>query len=148
WEQICECIESFAPREILCPASLTRQVRQRFLGADPSASLPGMNGETASGDATGRAVTELEDSVFDVRAAESLLVNQFRVRELDAFGIAGRSEAIRAAGSALRYAHDTQKAAAEHITDISYFESNDSMILDPVTLRNLEIIEPRGETPG
>ncbi|MEO8042630.1 MAG: DNA mismatch repair protein MutS, partial [Acidobacteriota bacterium] len=43
---------------------------------------------------------------------------------------------------------DTQKAAAEHITDISYFESNDSMILDPVTLRNLEIVEARGETAG
>ena len=48
----------------------------------------------------------------------------------------------------LKYAKDTQRAAAEHITDISYFESRDSMILDPVTLRNLEIVEARGETAG
>jgi DNA mismatch repair protein MutS len=73
------------------------------------------------------------------------LTNQFHVRELDVFGLRDRPQAIRAAAAALRYAKETQRAAAEHITDIAYFESVDSMILDPVTLRNLEIVEARNE---
>ncbi len=146
WEQICELLESFAPREILCPNALARQVRQRFFGSDMTAQLPGMTGDSVSGDASGRAVTELEDHFFDASDAEAVLNKQFRVRALDGFGLTGRTQAIRAAGAALRYAKETQKAAAEHITDISYFESRDAMVLDPVTLRNLEIVDARGET--
>jgi DNA mismatch repair protein MutS len=148
WEQITECVESFGPREILCPSTLARHVRETFLGTEISAGLPGMNTDAVAGDASGRAVTELDDSFFDVVNAEAALTQQFKVRELDAFGLAGKSQAISAAGAALKYAKETQRAAAEHITDISYFESRDSMILDPVTLRNLEIIEARGETAG
>lgn len=148
WDQISECVESFAPREILCQVSLASQVKQRFFGSDMSAELPGMNGDAAPLDAGRRAVTELEDDFFDGIDAAAALTQQFQVRELAGFGIAGRSQAIRAAAAALKYAKHTQKAAAEHITDISYFESSDSMILDPVTLRNLEIVEARGETAG
>ncbi|MEP7148004.1 MAG: DNA mismatch repair protein MutS [Acidobacteriota bacterium] len=146
WDQICESLESFTPREILCPNALARQVRQRFFGSDMAAQLPGMTGDSVSGDASGRAVTELEDHFFATADAASVLNRQFRVNALDGFGLAGRTQAIRAAGAALKYAQETQKAAAEHITDISYFESSDAMVLDPVTLRNLEIVDARGET--
>ena len=146
WDQVTECIESFAPREILCHSSLAREVRQRFFGSEMSAGLPGMNSDTVPNETGGRAITELDDSYFNTSDSGAALSQQFGVCELDAFGIAGHEQAIRAAGAALKYAKDTQKAAAEHITDISYFESRDSMILDPVTLRNLEIVEARGET--
>ncbi|MEO8572915.1 MAG: DNA mismatch repair protein MutS [Pyrinomonadaceae bacterium] len=144
WDQISECVESFSPREILCQNSLSLQIQQKFAGSDIYAELPGMSGEAPS--ASGPAVTELEDNYFHVEDARASLAKQFRVQGLDAFGIAGQNQAIRAAGAALKYAKDTQRAAAEHITDISYFESRDSMVLDPVTLRNLEIIETRIET--
>lgn len=148
WEQIAECVESFAPREILCPSAIARQVRETFLGTEVSTALPGMNSDALAGDADGRAVTELDENFFDAVNASSALIEQFKVRELDGFGLAGKVQAITAAGAGLKYAKDTQRAAAEHITDISYFESRDSMILDPVTLRNLEIVETRGETAG
>jgi DNA mismatch repair protein MutS len=144
WDQISECVESFSPREILCQESLSLRIKQKFSGSDIYAELPGMNGEGLS--STGPAVTEVDDSCFDLADANANLAKQFRVRALDAFGISGRDHAIRAAGAALRYAKDTQRAAAEHITDISYFESRDSMILDPVTLRNLEVVETRIDT--
>jgi DNA mismatch repair protein MutS len=41
----------------------------------------------------------------------------------------------------LRYARETQRAAAEHITDLVYFEPQDHLVLDSVTVRNLELIE-------
>ncbi|HUR97953.1 MAG TPA: DNA mismatch repair protein MutS, partial [Pyrinomonadaceae bacterium] len=141
WDQISECVESFAPREILCQDSLSLRIKQKFAGSDIYAELPGMNGDSPL--AGGPAVTEIDENCFDLADATASLANQFRVIGLEAFGIAGKEQAVRAAGAALKYAKDTQRAAAEHITDISYFESRDSMILDPVTLRNLEIIETR-----
>src|SRR5205085_10041048 len=54
---------------------------------------------------------------------------------------ARKDEAIRAAGACLRYARDTQRAAAEHITDLVYFEPQDHLVLDSVTVRNLELVE-------
>ena len=149
WNRISECVESFAPREILCRRSLAQQIKDRFSGTDIYAELPGMNGNSeASTNSNGTAVTEIDDHCFDLADAIAALTRQFQVRELDGFGITGRTEAISAAGAALKYAKDTQRAAADHITDISYFESNDSMILDSVTLRNLEVVEARGENGG
>ncbi len=53
--------------------------------------------------------------------------------------------AISAAGACLKYAQETQRTTAGHISEINYYESADHMILDAVTLRNLEIFESRGE---
>ena len=52
-----------------------------------------------------------------------------------------KDEAIRAAGACLRYARETQRAAAEHVTDLVYFEPQDHLVLDSVTVRNLELVE-------
>ena len=51
---------------------------------------------------------------------------------------------MRAAGACLRYAQETQRAAAAHVTDIHYFEPQDQLILDQTTVRNLEFIEAQG----
>ncbi len=144
WDSICETLESFAPREVVAKESLAVRLRQRFNGGDSAVELPGFRDDTAIS-SSGPTVTEVEDRFFDLIDGTSALANQFHVRELDAFGLRDRSQAIRAAAAALRYAKETQRAAAEHITDIAYFESVDSMILDPVTLRNLEIVETRND---
>jgi DNA mismatch repair protein MutS len=72
------------------------------------------------------------------------LCEQFGVRSLEGYGLEGKPEAVRAAGACLRYAQETQRAAAAHVTDIYYFEPQDHLILDQVTVRNLELIEPQG----
>ena len=64
---------------------------------------------------------------------------------LPGFGLDCKAEALRAAGACLRYAHDTQKASAEHIYEINLIEANDFMVLDSVTLQNLEIIESKND---
>nr|MBA3351036.1 DNA mismatch repair protein MutS [Blastocatellia bacterium] len=145
WERMCEIVESYAPREILCSEDMRRSVDSAFRGVrDGGGDLLGeSNGFQPSSNLT---VTVVDDRFFEFQDAESNLKNQFRVGDLAGFGLSGRKEAIRAAGAALRYAQETQKAAAEHIAEISFFESHDSMILDAVTLRNLEIIETRAES--
>src|SRR5437868_2235566 len=57
-----------------------------------------------------------------------------------------RDTAVSAAGACLRYARETQRAAAAHVTDISFFETHDHLVLDALTCRNLELIESQG--PG
>ncbi|HKP67647.1 MAG TPA: DNA mismatch repair protein MutS [Pyrinomonadaceae bacterium] len=146
WTKICECVESYAPREIVCPEGMHTEVARAFGYVLSDNELPGMkDARPPSGRVT---ITPVDEIFFDRRDSESMLTRQFNVRELTGFGLNGRDEAIRAAGGALRYAQETQKAAAEHISGIGYFESQDSMILDAVTLRNLEIVETRGEAAG
>jgi DNA mismatch repair protein MutS len=72
-------------------------------------------------------------------------LKQFGARSLDGYGLTKKTEAIRAAGACLRYAQETQRAAASHITDIVYFEPQDHLVLDGVTVRNLELIEGLSE---
>jgi len=70
-----------------------------------------------------------------------LLLNHFGARSLEGYGIERKDEAVRAAGVCLRYAQETQRAAASHITDLAYFEPADHLVLDNVTVRNLELVE-------
>jgi DNA mismatch repair protein MutS len=148
WAEIRECIESFSPREIVCPDSIRRQIERTWGNASSSHGLPGFDAGAGDEVSESLTITTVDERFFDPADAELLLKDQFRVRELAGFGLDGRIEAIRAAGGALKYAHETQKAAAEHITEINYFETHDSMVLDAVTLRNLEVLETRAGVGG
>ena len=90
------------------------------------------------------ALTPLDDWLWQAEDSEDLLLKHFRVRSLDGFGLTGKTEAITAAGACLRYAQETQRASAGHVTDIAYFEPQDHLVLDNITVRNLELIEGLG----
>ncbi len=86
------------------------------------------------------ALTPLDDWLFGFDHAESLLRSQLGVTSLDGFGLANREYAVCAAGAAVHYVNETQKAQALHLSEISYFESNDYLVLDAPTVNNLELI--------
>jgi DNA mismatch repair protein MutS len=90
------------------------------------------------------ALTPLDDWLWQAEDCSSLLIKQFNVRSLDGYGLTRKTEAIRAAGACLRYAQDTQRAAASHIADIVYFEPQDHLVLDHITVRNLELVQATG----
>ena len=92
------------------------------------------------------ALTPLDDWLWQADESSSLLIKQFGIRSLDGYGLSGKTEAIRAAGACLRYAQDTQRANATHISDIVYFEPQDHLVLDNITVRNLELVESLGGT--
>jgi DNA mismatch repair protein MutS len=50
--------------------------------------------------------------------------------------------AVGAAGAILHYLRDTQRAALDHLDRPTYYDRADSMVLDAVTVRNLELVEP------
>ncbi len=99
---------------------------------------------TASGLLT-YTLTPIDDWLWQTEDAEALLLKQFGARSLDGYGLTKKSEAIRAAGACLRYAQETQRAAAAHVNDIVYFEPKDHLVLDGVTVRNLELVEGLSE---
>lgn len=86
--------------------------------------------------------TELEDWVFTTDYADRTLRDHFRLLSLDGCGLANRPAAVGAAGAILHYLRDTQRAALDHLDRPTYYDRADSMVLDAVTIRNLELIEP------
>ena len=92
--------------------------------------------------------TEIEDWVFGLDYADRALREHFGLHTLDGCGLAGRPLAVSAAGAILHYLRDTQKSALDHLDRPTYYDRSGSMILDAVTVRNLELLEPlfAGET--
>jgi DNA mismatch repair protein MutS len=86
--------------------------------------------------------TPIDDWVFSFDYAGRTLREHFNLLSLDGLGLAGRNAAICAAGAVLHYLRDTQRAALEHLDRPSYYNRAETMTLDAVTVRNLELIEP------
>lgn len=143
WSKIRDEIESRSPRELLYPRSLEKLVESSFGEGNVSARL--FTEREQSPQTNAMTLTPLDDASFEERASTCLLKKQMGVANLAGFGLDGHAAAIGAAGACLKYAQDTQRATAGHITEIGYFESSDAMILDAVTLRNLEIFDSRGD---
>ncbi|GBC78088.1 DNA mismatch repair protein MutS [bacterium HR08] len=142
WERLLEQMEAFAPREVLYPKALEplldvyrpREAVSSEGGADRELPIVRTVLDRA-------ARTPLEDWVFDFAYAHALLCEHFGVATLEGFDLAGHDLAVRAAGAVLHYVRETQRAQAAHITDLSFFRPADFMILDPTTVRNLELVE-------
>ncbi len=136
-----QCVDELkhiGAREVLFPSAqgLLREpdARLAFVGAD-SQGLRLMR-------------TPLEDWIFASDYATRLLAGHLHVVSLDGFGLAGHAQAINAAGALIHYLNETQRASSRHIDGISYYERQQWMVLDSVTVRNLELLDPvfAGET--
>ena len=86
--------------------------------------------------------TELEDWIFSFDYADRTLRDHFRLLSLDGCGLAHREAAVCAAGAILHYLRETQRAALEHLDRPAHYDRAGSMMLDAVTVRNLELVEP------
>lgn len=142
FRKICEQIYSFSPRELLVPESIAKMFQDEFGSAGPDGLF---DREMRSSDDFPVSITTLGDEHFDLKETESRLTRQTGTKDLSGFGLNGKNAAIRSAGACVGYATETQRSAAEHIAEIKYFESSDHMVLDSVTLRNLEIIDSRND---
>ncbi len=85
-------------------------------------------------------VTQWKQEGFALERAKEVLMSHFHVASLDGFGLLSRGSAVRALGGALSYAKETQGKELPHITGISDRTVTGTMVLDAVTLRNLEVL--------
>jgi DNA mismatch repair protein MutS len=101
-------------------------------------------------DGTGGVETRLEDWVFQRDYAERILREQFGVAELTGFGLAEHKLAMCAAGAVIHYLRENAARgddapsveALQHLDRIRFYEQHDAMVLDPVSVRNLELLAP------
>jgi len=135
----------FRPREVLLARAVT------LFPVTMPAEMHGL----------GAVETRLDEWVFEANYATRMLEQHFRVATLEGFGLNGHAQATAAAGALVHYLRETSAIGArtpedsatnpslrpagaglEHLDRIAYYEQQDSMILDAVTARNLELAEP------
>ncbi|ALD03299.1 DNA mismatch repair protein MutS [Acinetobacter sp. TTH0-4] len=87
-------------------------------------------------------ITKRPNVDFNVNNAQKTLCDQLAVSTLSGFGIDHLPLAKASAAALIHYAKETQKTALPHIRSIQLEQSSDFIALDPVTRRNLELVEP------
>lgn len=125
-------LERLRPAELLLPAgaiSLTELV------GTTAGSGPRKSG-------SGAQLVFYEDWTFQPETAVFTLREHFQVASLDGFGLKGRSAAIGAAGAILHYLTQQLRRDVAHLTRLSCYQVTDFLVLDGISLRNLEILEP------
>ncbi len=148
--------------ELLCPRELLLPRQPDLFGP----LTPGQANGTENA-AQQAAETRLEEWIFRCGYGQRLLSEHFGVAGLEGFGLATHPQAICAAGALLHYLRETSpqtnaktdaKAGAKpgakaepegssdpalaHLDTIRYYQQQDSLVLDPVTVRNLELLSP------
>jgi DNA mismatch repair protein MutS len=86
-------------------------------------------------------ITVADGWTFELEAARAALLAQLRAQSLQGFGLEDRRAATCAAGALVQYLRETQKAELAHVRDLTFRTGADAMVIDPTTLRNLEVIE-------
>jgi DNA mismatch repair protein MutS len=125
------------PREVLFASSLPLFDQPR-----PSAPQAAAAPRMASLENATWAETPLDDWIFASDYAIPQVENHFGVLSLEGFGLADRAAAATAAGAILHYVHTTQRGSLDHVDRIGFYERQNCLVLDAVTVRNLELIEP------
>jgi DNA mismatch repair protein MutS len=122
----------------LAPLDPSAPLRAGSRGAHPSTGTA----PVARVSGLGWAETPLDDWIFAPDHAIPLLENHFGVLSLEGFGLAGKRAAASAAGAILYYIRSTQRGTLDHVDRIGFYERQNCLVLDTVTVRNLELIEP------
>ena len=128
-------LQQLRPKELLFGSSLPLFETGTNLAAQRAAPQPRAAGSTW-------AETPLDDWIFSPDHAIPLLENHFGVLSLEGFGLAGKQAAASAAGAILYYVRSTQRGTLDHVDRIGFYERQNCLVLDAVTVRNLELIEP------
>jgi DNA mismatch repair protein MutS len=144
-EKLRDELELLRPRELLLP-------RQEGLFTAPTAA----HSNGSPGSTQDPTETHLEEWIFRPAYGERVLTQHFGVAGLEGFGLTAHPQAICAAGALVHYLRETSRPGAEpgpkaeacchealaHLDSIRYYEQQDSLVLDPVTVRNLELLSP------
>lgn len=90
-----------------------------------------------------RSTFRLEDWAFQYHYATEKLTAHFKTASLRGFGIEKMTLGITAAGAVFAYlVEDTHHDLLAHITKIQRIPQEDYLMMDPFTLRNLEVVLP------
>ena len=114
-----------SPSEVLLPES---SKSDRFFSAIISAL-------------SDRPITFIPDRAFEYSGGRERLMDQFKTLSLEGFGCEHLKAGIRAAGALVFYIRETQKQKIEHLSKIETYSLGNSLVIDEISFRNLEIIK-------
>lgn len=117
---VLEELARLSPREVLLPVTW----------AERGASLP-----------QGSYLTPYDDWHFEPHTAEQTLHRHFRVKTLHGFGLEELPCAVAAAGAIMQYLYNTQRSNIGQIVNLRTYSTQNFMVLDQFTRRNLELTE-------
>lgn len=109
-------LERLHPAEILIPENFSKNLLPQYAG-----------------------IQHRPEWDFECDTATRLLTQHFNTHDLAGFGCQDMPLAITAAGCLLQYAKETQQSALPHIQNIQVERHSDSILLDAVTRKNLEL---------
>ena len=89
--------------------------------------------------AAGRTVTELPAYRFEASQGARVVAAALGVLNLQGFGLGNDHPALGPAGALVGYATDNLRAKPENLRSLQEYRSARTLLLDPATLRNLEI---------
>ncbi len=133
-------LQLLRPRETLLP-------RPQQLFDTAKDSLP---------DGVGGVETRIEDWIFHPDYGARILREQFGVAELTGFGLDDHPQSLCAAGAIIHYLRenaargdrsngapaDAGPEALRHLDRVRFYQQHDTLVLDPVSVRNLELLNP------
>ena len=86
-------------------------------------------------------LTPVDAWTFDIETSRRALLDQLRTGGLEGFGLERRPHATAAAGALVQHLRGTQKVDLAHVRAVRYRQQSDKLLIDPMTLRHLEIME-------
>jgi DNA mismatch repair protein MutS len=110
-------------------------------------------------DGVGGVESRIDDWAFQLDYTQRIVKEQFGVAELTSFGLDGHIHAIAASGAIVHYLRENAAKGADssasagtnepttlealgHLDRVRYYEQHDALVLDPVSVRNLELLTP------
>jgi len=130
FENILSEIARYRPAECIVPSAVPAELKDRVRER-------------------GVVVSIFNDEDFSEQRARRILMEHFGVSSLAGYGCESLPASIGAAGAALAYAKSTQNSPLGHISSLFLRSSAQGMMLDAITLRNLEVKESiRSDTKG
>lgn len=118
------------PSELLLPRSAEDSVTSSpdDAGAPPASRL---------------LTTYRDDWIFDFESASEEVLRRYEIQSLEAFGFQKDDVLlVRATGALLSYVREIRPSGIGHMKPPQILRSGSAMVLDEMTLRNLELVEP------
>ena len=129
-------INGLQAKEIIIPESFRKNQVQIWLGEPWLDHLESLLNE--------KSVTELPDFQFERTAGKENVLNALGVLNLEGFGVSSSHEALGVAGALVQYVCETLCSKPENLDRLELYKSSENLLLDPATLKNLEIFRTAG----
>jgi len=86
-------------------------------------------------------LTQIPDWKFELGRCEQLLKRHFNITSLASFGLDNKPLAVSSAGAILAFIHDNEPSAVSLLQTLRFYSTEDYMLLDDYTRRNLELTD-------